>query len=168
MKKPQNNYAFIDSQNLYLGIKGLGWKLDFKRFRVYLSEKYGVGKAYFFVGYLPANERFYNALKRFGYEMIFKTVSHHQNGEVKGNVDAELVLQAMIDYARYDKAVIITGDGDFCCLVNYLKKHNKLLKILAPSGKSCSSLLRKSAGNLLNLLEGLKIKLEYKKQKTPQ
>src|SRR3989344_9542605 len=35
----ENNYAFIDGQNLYLAIKKLGWKLDYKKFRVYLKEK---------------------------------------------------------------------------------------------------------------------------------
>ena len=45
-RKVFKDYAFIDAQNLYLGIKELGWKLNFKRFRVYLKEKYGVEKAY--------------------------------------------------------------------------------------------------------------------------
>ena len=44
------NYAFVDSQNVNLAIRELGWKLDFKRFRVYLREKYGVEKAYLFIG----------------------------------------------------------------------------------------------------------------------
>jgi len=39
MQKPLINYAFIDGQNLYLAIQKSGWKLDFKRFRVYLKEK---------------------------------------------------------------------------------------------------------------------------------
>ncbi len=39
MLKQENNYAFIDGQNLNLGIKRLGWALDFKKFRVYLREK---------------------------------------------------------------------------------------------------------------------------------
>lgn len=44
MKKELTNYAFIDGQNLNLGIKSLGWKLDFKKFRIYLEEKYAVKK----------------------------------------------------------------------------------------------------------------------------
>jgi hypothetical protein len=39
MKNNENNYAFIDSQNLNLGIRILGWKLDYARFRIYLKEK---------------------------------------------------------------------------------------------------------------------------------
>ena len=50
------NYAFIDSQNLYLGIKEQSWELDFARFRVYLDDKFNVSKAFLFIGYVPGNE----------------------------------------------------------------------------------------------------------------
>ena len=59
------NYTFIDAQNLYLGIGELGWKMDYKRFRVYLKEKYGVEKAYMFMGFLPSNQELYNFLHFF-------------------------------------------------------------------------------------------------------
>ncbi len=64
-------------------------------------------------------------------------------GKAKGNVDAELVLHAVaVEYGNYDKAVIVSGDGDFCCLHDYLKKKNKLLRIIIPNSKSESSLLK--------------------------
>ena len=47
MKKEENNFAFIDGQNLNLGILSLGWKLNFVRFRKYLAEKYSVTTAYY-------------------------------------------------------------------------------------------------------------------------
>lgn len=62
MEKQENNYAFIDSQNLNLGIQSLGWKLDYRRFRVYLKEKYKVSIAYMFIGYIPANQDLYSSL----------------------------------------------------------------------------------------------------------
>lgn len=46
MLRPQLNFAFIDSQNLYLSIHELGWDLDYGRFRIYLAEKYGVSQAF--------------------------------------------------------------------------------------------------------------------------
>ena len=51
MKLKENNYAFTDSQNLNLGIQKLSWKLDYRKFRVYLKEKYSVEKAYIFIGF---------------------------------------------------------------------------------------------------------------------
>ena len=112
MKKLQINYAFIDGNNLHLTMKYLGWELDYGKFRVYLSEKYGVAKAYYFIGYVAENADLYMALQSYGYVVVFKPTLRI-NGEVKGNCDAELVLQAMIDLHAYQKAVIVTSDGDF-------------------------------------------------------
>ena len=124
MKKQENNYAFIDGQNLNLGIQELGWKLNFKRFRKYLEEKYSVKKAYFFIGYLPENQSLYKSLQERGYILVFKPVLKNKDENVKGNVDADLVLQVMIEYPNYNKALIITGDGDFGCLVEFLRENN--------------------------------------------
>ncbi len=164
MKKPQNNYAFIDGQNLNLGIRGIGWKLDFQRFRVYLKEKYGVGTAYYFIGYMEENKDLYDALKKFGYILVFKEVLTYGDKHVKGNIDAELVLQAMIDYKKYNKAVIVSSDGDFACLVQYLDKKNKLKRVLVPNAHQFSALLKKAAAKRLDSMNALKKKLAYKKR----
>lgn len=145
MLKKENNFAFIDSQNLIMGIQELGWKLDFKRFRVYLREKYSIQVAYLFIGYLPENQNLYRSLQKKGYVLIFKEVLQTKEGRVKGNCDAELVLQSMIDYHEYDKALIISSDGDFACLVRHLMQENKLLGVLSPHHRLCSFLLRKAA-----------------------
>ncbi|MFA5799895.1 MAG: NYN domain-containing protein, partial [Candidatus Peribacteraceae bacterium] len=118
------HFAFIDSQNLNLSIQNQGWKLGFTRFRRYLSDKYNVGKAFLFIGYVPGNEALYTSLQKAGYIVIFKpTLEFKKRGETmtKGNVDAELVLHAMIEYPNFDKAIIVSGDGDFHCLLEYLE-----------------------------------------------
>ena len=85
-----NNYAFIDSQNLNLAIRDQGWNLDFKRFRKYLEDKYGVVKAFLFIGYVPTQQNLYTALQEYGYILVFKPTLILQHGKIKGNVDAEL------------------------------------------------------------------------------
>ena len=162
MKKNLTNYAFIDSQNINLGVQHLGWKLDWRRFRIYIREKYGVGTAYLFLGYLPELQSLYRALQQHGYVLIFKPVLHRPGGKPKGNVDVELVLQAMIDYDDYEKAVIVTSDGDFHCLVKHLIDHDKLEAVLSPQSQSCSALLKKGAGAKMRFLDTLQAKLEYK------
>jgi hypothetical protein len=67
-----NNYAFIDAQNVHLGIKSLGWKMDWKRFRIYLKDKYNVSKAYMFLGFIPSNQELYSSLQESGFILIFK------------------------------------------------------------------------------------------------
>lgn len=164
MQKPVKNYAFIDSQNVNLGIKELGWKLNWKKFRVYLKEKYGVEIAYMFIGYIEENQDLYLSLQKSGYILIFKEILKNKDGFVKGNCDAELVLQAMIDYEKYQKAVIVSGDGDFACLVRHLKKQSKLEKVLVPNTKKYSALLKKAAADeYLDYMNNLKNKLFYKK-----
>jgi uncharacterized LabA/DUF88 family protein len=135
-------YAFIDSQNLNLGIRECGWKIDQARFRKYLSDKYHVQKAYIFIGFLPENARLYAALQSAGFVCIFRPTLVYKDGTTKGNCDAELVLQAMIDFSEYDKAVIVTGDGDFQCLARYLHEQDKLCALLIPNQGKFSALLK--------------------------
>jgi uncharacterized LabA/DUF88 family protein len=142
MRVQGNNFAFIDSQNVNLGVCGAGWKLDFAKFRVYLQEKYGVDHAYLFLGYLPGNSQMYATLQSMGYILVFKPVLLRDDGIVKGNCDAELVLQAMIDFEKYDRAIVATGDGDFHCLIQYLLSRRKLGILLVPNRKKFSGLLK--------------------------
>jgi len=160
-KKKEVIYAFIDSQNLNLAIRDQGWRLDFKRFRIYLAEKYHVENAYLFLGFIPKFQPLYNHLQKSGFILVFKPVLEYKDGVIKGNVDAELVLNAMIEYKNYDQAVIVTGDGDFYCLVDYLNNNRKLLKLLVPNVKKYSKLLKPFAADKLDFMNNLRKKLEY-------
>lgn len=162
--KSLENYAFIDAQNLHMAIEELGWKIDYMRFRTYLREHYGVAKAYMFMGFKPSEQQLYNFLQSAGFIIIFKPILELKNRKVKGNCDAELVLQAMIDYKNYSKALIVTGDGDFYCLVKHLQEKSKLLTVLAPTAKNCSSLLTDILKGNLSLVSDLKNKIEYKRK----
>ena len=145
IEKKQVNYAFIDSQNLNLGVRSQKWILDWRTFRQYLRNKYNVNKAYLFIGQVAGNEALYAFLQECGYILIFKpTLAIQEKGKVtiKGNVDAELVLHSMIQYKNYDKAIIVSGDGDFHCLAEYLEGKGKLSHILVPN-RHYSGLLRK-------------------------
>ena len=155
------NYAFIDSQNLNLAIRGQGWVLDFKKFRRYIQDKYKISKAFLFIGYVPQNQDLYTGLQKDGYILVFKPTLTLPGGTVKGNVDAELVLHTMIEYPNYSKALMVTGDGDFYCLVDYLIKHDKLLKLMIPDEKKFSSLFRKLMSRIV-FMNNLKDKLEHK------
>lgn len=138
-------YAFIDSQNLNLGVRSLGWELDFHKFRLYLKNKYYVKTAFLFIGYISTNTKLYNKLKAFGYEIVFKPTRRSRiNGKIltKGNVDAELVLHCLLQYQNYGKAIIVSGDGDFYCLIEYLDSMRKLKRIITPNSKY-SGLLRR-------------------------
>ncbi len=157
----QNNYAFIDSQNINLSIQKQGWSLDFGKFRKYLSDRFFVSKAFLFIGLVPENQSLYTYLQKEGYILVFKPTLKLPNETVKGNVDAELVLHTMIEYSNYDKAVVVTGDGDFHCLVEYLEKQNKIVRLVVPNKYKYSSLLRRF-NHLITFLNNTREKLGRK------
>ncbi len=167
-KAAANNYAFIDSQNLNLGTQKQGWDVDYKRFRQYLRDKDSAKKAFLFIGFVENNQKLYSHLQSCGFILIFKpTISYLKDGVEtrKGNVDAELVLWASaVEYANYDQAVIVSGDGDFACLMQFLEERNKLLRILAPTVKY-SQLLQPYVDKVL-VISKLRRMLEYKKRET--
>jgi uncharacterized LabA/DUF88 family protein len=139
-------YAFIDSQNLNIGTQKFGWKMNWARFRQFLADKYGVEKAFMFIGYIPENEDLYEKMHEAGYMVVLKPtfdVTKPREEEksddkdeikpVKGNIDADLVLWAMKEMSNYQKAIIVSGDGDFYSLIEYLESKGRLLHLLTPS-----------------------------------
>lgn len=158
-----NTYAFIDSQNVHLSIKSLGWGINWKRFRVYLKEHYGVTKAFLFIGYVEGKNVLYTKLQEAGFICIFKPILVYRDGTIKGNVDAELVLHTMIHFHEFDNAIIVTGDGDFYCLVQHLLEHNKLHTVLVPNQEKYSALLKRFAKKHIAFMNSLQRKIgEYK------
>ncbi len=71
----QNNTAFIDGQNFYLGTKEDGFSVDLKKFRIYLKDKYAITDAYYFLGYPKSDDglnSLYVQIQRAGFIAIFK------------------------------------------------------------------------------------------------
>lgn len=180
-----NTYAFIDSQNLNLGTQRMGWKLDWRKFRKYLQDKHGVTKAYMFIGYMSENEALYEYMHELGFLVVLKptvdvTASHEppetpkksgaketaddkEKPLIKGNVDAELVLYAMKELPHYDQAVIVSGDGDFFSLAEYLQEQGKLAHILTPNWQY-SSLLKAFDSKIIRL-DSMRRQLAYHDRK---
>ncbi len=142
---------YIDGNNLYRAAKEFGFDLDYKRFAIWLRQKYRADPIYLFVGYIPKRVKFYEFLDECGYTLIFKTVISVL-GTIKGNCDAELVLKVVSDFytKSYDRC-IISGDGDFACLVEFLSENFALGGIIAPNKYKCSFLLRKKKVSILFL-----------------
>ena len=169
MKNKNNNYAYIDGANLYEALKELKWKLDYKRFRILLSEKYRVKQAYIFIGLIAKYKELYKYLQESGFTLIFKEVIYDGSGKPKGNCDADLVLQVVRDTfeENFKRAVIITSDGDYAGLINFLIEKDKILTILSPSiEKKCSILLKRTEAKIAYINDQQSI-LKVKNEKTP-
>jgi uncharacterized LabA/DUF88 family protein len=172
-RKKQDVYAFIDSQNLNLGVQKAGFKMDWRKFRQYLRDEYNVTQAFMFIGYMAENESLYEQMHDAGYAVVLKPTldiqavpdssgdQHEANKPpTKGNVDADLVLYAMKELPNYKKAIIVSGDGDFFGLVEYLANEQKLLHVLTPNWKY-SSLLKPFESYIIRL-DQLKKQLAYR------
>lgn len=144
MVQKENNFAYIDGANLHKGIQDLGWKLNYRRFRVWLKEKYSIARAYIFLGLVSKHKDLYTNLQEAGFTLVFKETTYDDDGKVKGNCDADLVMKAVVDFfeKNFNKAVLVSSDGDYACLVKFLKEKSVLLSLASPSNK-CSFLLRK-------------------------
>lgn len=163
LKQNKSNYAFIDAQNLNSGLNKLGWKMDWKKFRDYLKNEYNIEVAYVFIGFIAGMEDLYIAIQKAGFVIVFKEVVSAPEGfSVKWNVDAELILQAMIDFNKYDKALIVSWDWDFSCLLRHLVANNKFLMLIAPHRRYLSSLLLKASDSKIDYLQSIRKKVEYR------
>ncbi len=139
--------------------------MDWRRFRVHLEERYAVSIAFYFIGYVRGNERLYDKLRSCGYELVFKEVVHDDRGKPKGNVDADLVLKASLEFGNYEGAVLVASDGDYYSLVRHLRESQKLVVVLSPKREHCSRLLRKEARHRLSYLDRLRDRLQYKRER---
>jgi uncharacterized LabA/DUF88 family protein len=117
MKSHLSNLAFIDGQNLHLGTKEEGWKIDLVKFRIYLKEKYHVTEAYYFLGYVSESQQdLYNNLQKAGFIVSFKEHNPAMSGKKKGNVDTDIVFEIMknvIENPSFHKIILVSGDGDY-------------------------------------------------------
>ena len=143
------NFAYIDNQNLYMATsraRYAPWDVDMQRFRVYLRDKFKVDRATLFMGsFEDSYFSMYECFHRYGYEIAFREHAHTQLGKKKGNVDADIVFEMMLDaYTSGDfgKTVLVSGDGDYKKVVSHLIEVGKFEKLLVPSRASVSSLYK--------------------------
>lgn len=174
VKTLENNLAFIDGQNLYMGTSSdkPSWHVDLKKLRVYLKDKYKVSKAFYFLGcVIDGNDKVYDEIQEAGYILKFREHNSAMLGIKKGNVDSDIIFHIMKTVYRkepFDKVVLISGDGDYKMLVDFLIEENRFKKILFPNKHFASSLYKKLGSEYFDYLsnDSIKNKIAYKK-KTP-
>lgn len=171
----QENLAFIDGQNLYMGTakrERNPWRIDLKRFRVYLEQKYTVTKAYYFLGYVQEkNEELYEEIQSAGFVLMFREHNAAMVGKKKGNVDSDIIFQVMKRLYRerdsIGKIFLVSGDGDYKMLVDFLIEEKKFGKVLFPDRQYASSLYKKLGSEYFDYLESVRDKIGQKKKRAP-
>ena len=168
MLSKENNFAFIDAANLHKASMDLGWSLDYKRLRIWLRERHAITTAYLFIGLVPKYKGLYTRLQEFGFTLVFKETTCDEHGKVKGNCDADLVLATArgVYENHFDRAMLVSSDGDYASLVVFLQEKNKLKLVLSP-GNKCSILLRRTNAPVTYLRDLKTLVERSKKEKAP-
>ena len=169
MKNEVNNVAYIDGANLHNGAKQLGWDFDYARFRVWLRDKYEVRQAYLFLGMVSKYKDIYKHLQELGYTLVFKEVIFDGEGKAKGNCDADIVVLAMQDAYenKFNKAILVSSDGDYTPLVKFLISKDKIDTVISPyETKKCSVLLKRTRVKIAYITDQQTV-LKTQKEKAP-
>ncbi len=213
------NIAFIDGQNLYYALKSNGLKIDYKRFRVYLKDKYNIEEAYYFLGFIKNEEgSLYEGLQKAGFIRLilkqalclfwqflaatcfvnahrcaasarspqlrfaqklskmhfvlfenksvkFKAHNELMAGKKKGNVDTDIVFEVMKKLIEspddFEKVLIVSGDGDYKRLLDYLIERERFERILLPTRERASSLYKIMSTKYYAYVEDVIFKFKY-------
>ncbi len=172
MDRKNKNYAFIDGQNLYMATAKREvdpWKVELARFRFYLKRKYHVGHAYYYLGYMDSTQQeLYEEIQQAGFILVFKKHSHIMLGLKKGNVDSDIIFSVMKRLYKnedFEKIILVSGDGDYKILVDFLIEENKFEKVLFPSRINSSSLYKSLSNKFFAYLDDASIKGKIGKRK---
>ncbi len=157
-------YAFIDGQNLYESLNRKGVVFSYEKLRGYLKRKFGTTKEIIYLGDI-ANS-IYQKVKRAGFTVRLKPgvkqIDEKGRVVVKANIDVDLVVGVLGVYSNYyQKAVIVSGDGDFISLAKFLIKKEKLQSIVIPDREhSSASYLTEDIRNYCIYLSDIDEKIE--------
>lgn len=178
-KLPDKTYAFIDVANLIYGAKKTGkWEISYRKLLKYLKSRYKVSKIFFYAGVASLNENKFNRLKNFGYILRLKELRIYKRKpltrqikcprcyyvfkkkffrppEKKANCDVDLTFDAMRYVSGYSRMILISGDGDFCPLIEFLIKNGREVKVIAES-HSTAIALKKLVGSQFTDLVSIK------------
>jgi len=138
------------------------WKVDLAKLKVYLERKYSVSEIYYFLGYVQdENEELYDEIQKAGLILKFREHNSAMLGKKKGNVDSDIIFHIMKKLYQkedFDRIVLVSGDGDYRMLVDFLIEEGRFEKILFPNRKYASSLYKKLGRKYFAHLEDKDIK----------
>lgn len=155
--KDQRVGVFIDTQNLYHSAKNL-YNDARVNFGNILEDSVADRKLIRAMAYVISTktgeeQAFFGALEKIGIETRSKELQEFWGGAKKGDWDVGLAVDAITLAPKLDAVIIVSGDGDFVPLVEYLRINMGTQVEVIAFGKSASSKLRDAADNFFDLSE---------------
>jgi len=164
-------YSFIDAANIIYGTRDEGWKVDFKKLFKYLTERYKCRKVYYFAGLdekNPKQQKFYRLLSKIGYDLKLKPVKLFKDLDgkitIKANCDVDLTFYAMRDLEKFERIILLSGDGDFEILMKHFLKLNKQVIVFANARRTARE-IKSLRGIQFNDLGSFKQTIEFHKKR---
>ncbi len=141
-------YAFVDAANvIYRNSDVHPWKIDLRKLHKYLKERFGVERVLYYGGIDNRNQtqvRIYKKMEEWGYELRLNPVKHFVNerGEwyTKADVDSRMTFEMMRFLPDYDRAIVLTGDGDFYWVLEFLLQTKEQVRLIASPKKTAKEL----------------------------
>lgn len=153
MAKRPKTYGFVDASNIIYGAKAEGWFIDQKKLFDYIKRKFKTRKIFFYFGKDDKNNKqtkFLKKLESFGYTLRVKQIKRYGKRQ-KANCDVDLTMDMLLLKDKYERAVVLTGDGDFFPLFEYLKKQGKEIMIIAFARRTARELKRFAGARFIGL-----------------
>jgi uncharacterized protein (TIGR00288 family) len=153
--KEQRVAVLIDVQNMYHSAKNLHQaKVNFAEI---LKEAIAGRKFIRAFGYVVRTKTgeekpFFEALTKLGIETRVRDLQEYYGGLKKADWDVGITIDAVKVSQSVDTIVLVSGDGDFLQLIEYLKNQGKRVEVMA-FGRSASSKLREIADEFIDLEE---------------
>lgn len=154
--KNQRVGVFIDTQNLYHSARNLfGKKVNFGAIveDAVSGRQLIRARAYVIASESGDEDAFFDALTTRGIETRVKDLQIFSGGAKKADWDVGLAVDAITMAPKLDAVVLVTGDGDFIPLVEYLQIHSGVQVEVISFGKTTSSALQEIADDFIDLSE---------------
>jgi len=165
--KHQRVAIFVDVQNMYYSARHLyNSKVNFGAI---LQETVGNRRliralAYVIEAQIPEEKSFFEALEKSGFEVKTKELQIFPDGTKKGDWDVGLAMDIIKMAPGLDSIILVSGDGDYVPVVEYLQNHGKMVEIAAFARSASQNLINK-ADDFLDLDKiKRKVLLRYKRK----
>lgn len=135
--------VFVDVQNMYYSARNLyGKRVNFSQILNTAIDGRQLIRAiaYAIKASMPEEQKFFDALEKAGFEVKSKDVQIFPGGVKKGDWDVGIALDMIRLAPRLDALILVSGDGDYVPLVEYLKNQGHRVEVVA-FGKSTSAKL---------------------------
>jgi len=143
--------VFIDASNIFYSQRTLGWNIDYQRLYTYLKGECELANVTIYFGKKSgdkAQEKFLKILQAFGYEVKTREIKYIKSRDgqikIKGNLDAEMIMDMIIRKDTFDTLLLFSGDSDFAIVLNHLKEEKKRVLVASVKGHVSRELLQEA------------------------